>query len=123
MCVVSTVIDKGRELWPSPWQPVYPTPWEPNTVKPIPFPHIKKDSEIDDMRTEIAEIKKWIQAIKDAEKIDILTKQPDCVDPKKAPWIDDLLNRLAALEKSVANLTKKNKKRKFAAIGRNKKRR
>lgn len=97
MCVVSMVHDHFAPLIPQapqwPWN-ITPTP----STQTISFgtpPNL--DKEIAELRKVIAEFREAIAA---AKKVDILTGQPDCVDPAKAK----LEERIAAIEDGMADV-------------------
>jgi hypothetical protein len=89
MCVVSMVHDHYFDRFKpyvQPQETKWPWPAEP----PV---------DTDELRKLIDEFKEAIAA---AKKIDVLTKQPDCVDPEKAK----LSARVAELEKKLADIAK-----------------
>src|SRR5579863_882455 len=95
MCVVSNVHDHFNPLFP----PIVPTAapsFDPTTLQwPIvPAP------DLTEMRKLIYDFKEAVAA---AQKLDMLMKQPDCVDPDKAK----LQERVARLEKVIDALLDK----------------
>lgn len=88
MCVVSMVSDFYRPKF-NEWT------WPGQTISVSPTPTIQ--SEIDALRNLIKDFREAMEA---ARRVDELTAQPDCVDPKKATLVDrvaDLERRLDAL--------------------------
>lgn len=64
MCIVSMVTDWGQKTWPTvPQQPFQTAPFT------------KKQWE------------EFVELVKSAKKIDEITNQPDCIDPKKEEWL------------------------------------
>lgn len=55
-------------------------------------------------REAVEAIKKFIAMIEAAKEFDAAAKQPDCTDPKKASFMDEVLHRLAAIEKRLDSL-------------------
>lgn len=83
MCAVSMVYDYGRTN--PPWQ-------NPLGPSPMPLP----DTQVEDA------IKRYLKLIEDAKEYDRATKQPDCEDPEKAKFMKEVLDRLDAIEKRLA---------------------
>jgi len=79
MCAVSNTYDYGQRQWP-----VWPTPFQPPVALPTPF--------------DWAQFQRLIEAAKHYDKA---TGQPDCEDPKKQEWFDEIERRLNALEKAT----------------------
>lgn len=113
MCVVSMVHDHYNPLFP-PWipdttapsiQPIGPVGpvVQPNNVPismaPI-FDALAAKEVVDDLRKLISEFKEAMAA---AKKVDILTGQPDCLDPAKA----GLEERVAKLEAVLNKLSRR----------------
>lgn len=84
MCVVSMVYDHYSPLFPQ--SPNV----NPGTIKFYPT----ESSEVAELRQLIKEFREALEA---AKKVDLLTGQPDCEDPKKKT----LEERVAALEKII----------------------
>lgn len=101
MCVVSMVHDHYEPLIPKivPWVQPQPTimPGFPDYVPyTITVPDNKEvEQKMKDLQEVIDSFKKAKEA---AETVDKLTKQPDCVDPKKA----QLEARIKELEEQIA---------------------
>lgn len=95
MCVYSMVIDQGRDRWPDPWRTHPPFRPEPPYVPPITLPLSDKE------RQELEELRAWKKLLEAAKAYDKVTGQPDCEDPGKVPFVDDILKRLDALEKAA----------------------
>lgn len=89
MCVVSMVHDHFRDRF-APWIPSQPYEFVPFTPV-IPATDWNKIFE---------EAAKFQEAIRAAQVVDRLTKQPDCIDPEKAK----LEQRVAELEEIVRKL-------------------
>lgn len=97
MCIVSNVIDH--------YQPLIPDDFLRPRVVPQPAPYhspfsipVITSAEVAEVRALISEFKEALAA---AKKLDVLMKQPDCVDPDKAKLIArvaDLENRLDAMK-------------------------
>ena len=85
MCTVSMVMDEGQKLWPNPGIHPQAQPWNPLTGQTVAIPMNIPTAE------EIAEFRKLLEA---AKKLDVLTNQPDCEDPKKVEWLKDFCERL-----------------------------
>mgnify|MGYP000936591254 CR=1 FL=1 len=110
MCVVSMVMDHYHDRFRR-WD------WAPPEPIPLPGPPVrgnfppepqepledqlarifKRKSDVDELRQLIKDFREAVDA---AKRIDVLTKQPDCVDPKKAT----LEERVAALEKRLGEV-------------------
>lgn len=102
MCVVSMVSDH--------YQPLI-TPWV-KKISPQPIIDHQDISEIDLIQLSQL-LKEFNDAMKAAKKVDVLTKQPDCVAPEKA----ELNKRIEALELEVKKLRRaQNKKQKKSPI-------
>lgn len=86
MCVISMVMDYYKPMIPDPGL-VAPTL---NSTLTFTSPYV----DLEELRKLIDEFK---QAVEAAKKVDILTGQPDCVDPEKAK----LEERVARLEKII----------------------
>lgn len=103
MCVVSMVHDYYKDRIPESW------PWrllpEPSDRKPrgnplgngFPYGPPIPSKEIQDLRKLIDDFR---QAVEAAKKVDALTAQPDCVDPKKAT----LEQRVEELERQLKRI-------------------
>jgi len=104
MCVMSMVHDHFAPLIPDPGR----TDWVPPSVTTVDLSGLAGSVA---MAPAIAELRKLIaefrEAVEAARKVDLLTKQPDCVDPEKAK----LEFRVAALEKALDRLSKPKRKR------------
>lgn len=83
MCAVSMIMDYGRTN--PPWQQL------PGPLYPQPLP--------DDEAREA--IKKFIALVEAAKKYDAETGQPHCEDPEKAKFEQEVLRRLAEIEKRL----------------------
>lgn len=110
MCIVSMVHDHFKKefepfkRWPQapfePYEPYIPMPGPPS---PIPYapnqlaPQIVAPGEVEKVRQLIKDFR---EAVEMALKLDVLTKQPDCIDPEKA----QLEKRVAELERIVKSL-------------------
>lgn len=103
MCVVSMVMDHYQPIFPQRFPDVWPvvdppTPYVPTTIGTT---HFTWPTTVD-----LAELRKLIDEFKEAvgaaQRIDILTKQPDCEDPEKAKLVD----RVAALEERLVAIQK-----------------
>lgn len=90
MCVVSMVFDHYQQPF---------NPWVDPGAPPVrPWPSIPV-SELDEIRKLIKEFREAVAA---ARRVDVLTKQPDCEDPKKAALekrVDELERQLRELKK------------------------
>ncbi len=91
MCFVSNVSDfygkKFEPLWPTQAVPSTNITWTPPSV------------DLSELKLLIDDFK---QAMEAAKKLDVLMKQPDCVDPEKAK----LEARVAELEAKLAEMKK-----------------
>lgn len=115
MCVVSMVFDKFNPMFP-PWYPESTAPpWQPDPVAPTPAPAIPSPFVTGPSLAEILELRKLIadfkEALAAAKVVDRLTGQPDCEDPEKAK----LVERVEALERALAKLSKPKRRRKKGA--------
>jgi len=81
MCAVSMVFDYGYKNPPWNW-PTYPN-------QPLPDSDAWKS------------IKKYLEMIEKAKEFDEASKQPNCEDPKKAEFMEEVLKRLDAIEKRL----------------------
>lgn len=96
MCVVSMVHDHFDPLIPSLGD--LTKPWNVEPSGPTPFVWPPTPQEAIDYR-KLAEA--FREAVDAAKTVDLLTKQPDCVDPEKAK----LEARVAELERRLDALT------------------
>jgi len=89
MCVVSMIMDHGGRRWPNPAPDaapaVPPIPAWQFPPPPSPFPSEQ-------------EIKEFRDLLEQAKKIDKVTGQPDCEDPEKTDWMEEMEKRVSALE-------------------------
>lgn len=107
MCVYSAVFDHYGPRF---------DPWNKTPVPLVPLSPIEQQHPIDlsafGIKGDLEELKKLIKEFKEAsehaKKLDILMHKPDCEDPDKAK----LLDRIAVLEKAIAELKKPKKKTK-----------
>lgn len=107
MCMVSAVLDYGRErIWPDivPVGPSLPTtiPNWPNPVSPSVIPNV-----VPDWSQVTEQLKKYSDALQAAKEVDKVTKQPDCEDPKKVEWATNLCNRLIEIGTELIKDTEK----------------
>lgn len=86
MCVTSMIYDYGQRN--PPWQQI--TPW----------PGIYPGSPLPDQQAREA-MQKFLDLIQNAKEYDRAAKQPDCEDPKKAEFMQQILDRLDAIEKRL----------------------
>lgn len=91
MCVVSMIYDQGR---------INP-PW--GGWPRIPFQPQPTDAERD-AKTRQA-ILDWLKLLEAAKQYDKSSGQPDCEDPKKATFEEEVLRRLDEIEKRIAKGT------------------
>lgn len=90
MCVISDVMDRYN-----PWFPqTVPDPTQPGSTFDWSKIFTPQAPDLTEMRKLIDEFK---EAIEHAKKLDVLMKQPDCIDDDKAK----LLERVARLEKVI----------------------
>jgi hypothetical protein len=85
MCTLSMIYDYGRQVWPQ--QPYVPNP-SPGTVPTFTVPKVPTPEE-------------WaafLELVEKARKFDEMTNQPDCEDPEKGKWMEEVERRLADLE-------------------------
>lgn len=115
MCVVSAVMDQGRQMWPDLTLPGYPVgPGIPLTpVTPI-WPPGRRPSDaspwiplapVQPKLPTLEEIDAFLKLYEEAKRFDAATKQPDCEDPEKIKLLEQieaLKARLEALEKRAA---------------------
>lgn len=107
MCVYSAVFDHYAPRF---------DPWNAPAVPLVPLTPISLEPPIDlsafGIKGDLEELKKLIKEFKEAaehaKKLDTLMQNPDCEDPDKAK----LLDRIADLEKAIAELKKPKKKTK-----------
>lgn len=102
MCVVSMVLDYGRERWPdiipvSPSLPTTPLPGISPSVIPNQF----------DWSKYTEQLKKYSDTLQAAKEFDKATKQPDCEDPEKVEWATNLCNRLIEIGTELIKDTEK----------------
>lgn len=110
MCVVSMVHDHYDKLIPR--VPPWVTTPEPGictdpVTKPrrvVALPKMPTEAEIKRLQKVIDDFR---EAMKAAEKVDVLTAQPDCVDPEKAK----LKERVAYLEAELKKVRERKPKR------------
>ena len=89
MCVISMVHDSFEPRIPQPSS----FDWTPFIVKP---------QWVTDLEKLLLEFKECVEA---AKKIDILTKQPDCLDPNKAK-LQERVNELEHKLQSISDVVK-----------------
>lgn len=126
MCVVSMVMDHGRERWPDlmpqPWiNPIIPglPPRSPSDASPEPDlselikqielgknaakekdKALKKEAEAGRLPTK-AEIDAFLDLVKRAEEYDKRNNEPHCEDPEKIKFLHAIEERLARIEKAL----------------------
>lgn len=108
MCIVSFVSDKYQPMFPTnPWNQQIALPYITPQIEPEPFDWSAffKTTQLEELKTLIKEFK---EALEHAKKLDILLKQPDCVDPEKAK----LFERVKELEAQLKKFEKPKKKKK-----------
>jgi hypothetical protein len=94
-CMMSMVIDYGRQKWPDPYERGWPisvpniAPWTP--VQPV-QPAIKRPLPTHD---EWEALKNALEA---ARKFDDEAGEHDCEDPEKVEWLEAVEGRLSELE-------------------------
>jgi hypothetical protein len=127
MCIVSMVHDDfNRRQWP--WTEPHPfVPYVPQPYRPFPggdqpaktspfFPSGLPDAEeVERLRKLVAD---YNEAIKLAERLDVLTKKPDCEDPEKAALrakVAELERQLDAMKPKRKKVAKKSPKKKVKA--------
>lgn len=90
MCVISMVMDHYRPMFPDvPIGGPLPTSQQFDLSRLFP-----SAVDLDELRRLINDFK---QAVDAAKKVDLLTAQPDCIDPEKAK----LLERVERLERVI----------------------
>ena len=123
MCIMSMIHDHYNPLIPDPFNPHKPigpaVPPSPTTTPPAgwftpatPTPSIDFGSAaaVAELRKLIAEFR---EAVEKAKRLDVLTGQPDCVDPNKAK-LEDRVTALEELLSKMAPARRKRGKRKAA---------
>ena len=99
MCVMSMVLDHYTREWPNPSKH-----WK---IDPIYWPEeIPSQPDPGEIKKTLDRINKFMDLIEKAKEIDNVTNQPDCEDPKKVEYLDEikaLKKQLEALEKKVRN--------------------
>lgn len=99
MCIVSAVYDHFNPLIPEP-DKIWPTPiWPEPTAPAIP---LVISPQLPDMKELRELVNKFHEAVEAAKKLDIIMKQPDCVDPDK----QKLEDRVAELERRLSEIEK-----------------
>lgn len=117
MCIVSMMHDHYRDRF-VPWFDPNRMPWtDPFPGRAEPFPRVRKrvlpPSRVKPLSKEIAEelealrplIAEYKEALAKAKRLDELTQQPNCADPKKA----ELEARVAELERKLEDMLKRAK--------------
>jgi hypothetical protein len=85
MCAVSVMIGYGQDwLKQLPHIPVSP-PRLPSTE----------------------EWKQYLELVKKAQEFDLKTNQPNCEDPKKAEWVEDINKRIIGIEQTLKEILEK----------------
>ncbi|AXQ68252.1 hypothetical protein HOT99_gp048 [Caulobacter phage CcrBL10] len=101
MCVVSAVMDHGRQQWPHLMEPKF---WPlPTPVVPA-HPGMKIWPPQEPKLPTKAEIEAFLALYKAAQEYDAKTGQPHCEDPEKIKLLDAitrLADRLEAIEKRL----------------------
>lgn len=87
MCVVSNILDYGRQTWPT------TTPWVYATVDPTPKVITIEKERVPSQ----AEWAAFLELLEKAKKFDEITGQPDCEDPKKQEWFDAIQEKVTEL--------------------------
>lgn len=85
MCIVSTIIDSGKSVWPGWVQPYQPMVSQPYNNEPTP----------DQWR-------EFMELVEKAKKFDEMTGQANCEDPEKVDWMLKMESRMAELEAKLA---------------------
>ena len=89
MCSVSAVMDMGAASPPWHQQQALQQPFTQFSPNPLP-----------DLEAREA-IKKFIELVEAAKRYDAATRAPDCEDPKKLEFMEQVLERLTAIEKRL----------------------
>lgn len=100
MCVVSNIggyYEKRYPQWPS------PIPWPPRE---------KTDKE--EIEERARKMREFLDLVKRAEKTDKVMGEPDCERAEVKKFIKDVSDRLAAIEKRLAEFERKKKPKKRA---------
>lgn len=115
MCVVSSIMDYGRDQFPGLIPPAQPMPWftpavPTPAVQPDPADLIKqldlggvkkKKVENEGRLPTKEEIEAFLKLVKAAEEFDKRANQPHCEDPEKIKFLHAIEQRLADLERKV----------------------
>lgn len=109
MCVYSMVHDHFLPQFPAPVTPTFPKLPDPTKTSPPYWPTTTISTwpalDLDRLEKLINDFKEAAEA---AQKIDVLTKQPDCVDPEKEKLSKKILELEAQLAKAKRALRLKN---------------
>lgn len=109
MCVVSAVMDMGRQQWPDLGDPawrdsfpiIFPPGRPPTDASPIaPLTPLKPAPTLPTQ----AEIEAFLALYRAAQKFDEVAKQPDCEDPEKIKLLDAILALQKRLEQVEGKL-------------------
>lgn len=102
MCVVSMIMDDWNKKYNDDWHKKYPGGWEQSPT--YNFLAFATKQDIEELRKEIQELKKLIEA---AHLYDVATGQPECQDEEKLA----ILQKLAeAIGLDISDLMEKLKK-------------
>lgn len=91
MCVYSMVTDHFRDMWTPGWKPgepyptLVPSPFPPTTIGPWTTPWSAPD-EPKTVEITLEEYEEYRRLKRNAEELDAVTGQPDCVKPEVAEW-------------------------------------
>lgn len=84
MCIISGIYDYGHRTWPTwPTTAPVPPPIPPASATPFPTPE---------------QWEAFKRLIEVAKEFDRIANQPDCEDPEKGKWMEQVERRLADLE-------------------------
>jgi hypothetical protein len=99
MCIVSNILDYGRDRWPQPAKLPW-NPWDIETTPITPYPRYPRPTPYTPAPIltpeQIDELMKLIEA---AKKFDTVANQPDCEDPEKEKWIEEIKEIRAKMSK------------------------
>lgn len=88
MCIMSMVIDYGRErIWPQ----IPPATWPSPVPSTPPVDH----------EAELAKWEAFKKLLDKAKELDIVAAQPDCEDPEKVKWLKEMDHRMKAIEEKL----------------------
>lgn len=93
MCTVSIISDYGRQTFPN-------LEWWQTQQQSLPQ-RDRTEEVLAELRAQRAILEKFVEMVAKAKEFDVVAKQPDCEDPAKASFMDEVQSRLRRIEEAL----------------------